>query len=93
VPKIKDKHNPANWMLEVTSMGAEQRLDIDFAQIYKESTLFFGKTMNLLRSYVPQLQMPRTFIFQLAMLIVHGNNLQPAYGNSFGRIGEVLVTI
>jgi hypothetical protein len=41
VPKIKDKHNPANWMLEVTSMGAEQRLDIDFSQIYKESTLFF----------------------------------------------------
>lgn len=40
VPKIKDTYNPATWMLEVTSMAAEQRLGIDFAQIYKESTLF-----------------------------------------------------
>ena len=49
MPKIKDKHNPANWMLEVTSMGAEQRLDIDFAQIYKESTLFFWKNNELVK--------------------------------------------
>lgn len=41
VAKIKDKYNPATWMLEVSSMGAEQRLSIDFAQIYKESTLFW----------------------------------------------------
>nr|ABR17534.1 unknown [Picea sitchensis] len=43
VPKIEDKHNPATWILEVTSMAAEQRLSIDFAQIYKESTLFLQK--------------------------------------------------
>eukprot|EP01018_Ginkgo_biloba_P031440 Gb_04573 [translate_table: standard] len=40
VPKIKDKFNPATWMLEVTSTAAEQRLGIDFAQVYKESTLY-----------------------------------------------------
>ena len=49
--------------------------------------------MNLLRSYVSPLQMPRTFIFQLTMHKVLGNNSQPAYGNSFEHIGEVLVTI
>ncbi|KAH9288446.1 hypothetical protein KI387_032563 [Taxus chinensis] len=40
VPKIKDKYNPATWMLEVTSIAVEQRLGVDFAQVYKESTLY-----------------------------------------------------
>ncbi|XP_021291929.1 pleiotropic drug resistance protein 3-like [Herrania umbratica] len=40
VPKIKDNYNPATWMLEVTSKSAEAGMDIDFAQIYKGSTLY-----------------------------------------------------
>lgn len=48
VPKIKDKYNPAAWMLEVTSMAAEQRLGINFGQIYKESTLF-GQNNELVK--------------------------------------------
>ncbi|XP_023641554.1 ABC transporter G family member 29 [Capsella rubella] len=39
VPKIKDKYNPATWMLEVSSMAAEAKLDIDFAEHYKTSSL------------------------------------------------------
>jgi hypothetical protein len=39
VPKIKDSYNPATWMLEVTSASAEAELGLDFAQIYKESSL------------------------------------------------------
>ncbi|KAK2973178.1 hypothetical protein RJ640_009808 [Escallonia rubra] len=39
VPKIRDKHNPAAWMLEVTSISAEADLGIDFAEIYKSSAL------------------------------------------------------
>ncbi|XP_057870080.2 ABC transporter G family member 35 [Cryptomeria japonica] len=39
VPKIRDKYNPATWMLEVTSVAVEQQLGIDFAQIYRESSL------------------------------------------------------
>ncbi|GLJ52513.1 hypothetical protein SUGI_1117700 [Cryptomeria japonica] len=39
VPKLRDRHNPATWMLEVTSMTVEQQLGIDFAQIYRESSL------------------------------------------------------
>ncbi|KAI5579409.1 hypothetical protein BDE02_08G087600 [Populus trichocarpa] len=40
VPKIEDKYNPATWMLEVTSRSAEAELGVDFAQIYRESTLY-----------------------------------------------------
>ncbi|XP_047160800.1 ABC transporter G family member 36-like isoform X1 [Vigna umbellata] len=40
VPKIKDKYNPATWMLEVSSMAAEVRLGMDFAEYYKTSSLY-----------------------------------------------------
>ncbi|KAF9674338.1 hypothetical protein SADUNF_Sadunf10G0116900 [Salix dunnii] len=40
VPKIKDNYNPATWMLEVTSTSMESKLELDFAQLYKESTMY-----------------------------------------------------
>ncbi|KAK2421834.1 NADP-dependent malic enzyme [Trifolium repens] len=40
VPKIKDMYNPATWMLEVSSVAAEVRLGMDFAEYYKQSDLF-----------------------------------------------------
>ncbi|CAL5195539.1 unnamed protein product [Lathyrus oleraceus] len=40
VPKIKDMYNPATWMLEVSSIAAEVRLGMDFAEYYKSSALF-----------------------------------------------------
>ncbi|KAK9030821.1 hypothetical protein V6N11_032231 [Hibiscus sabdariffa] len=40
VPRIKDKYNPATWMLEVSSIAAEARLGIDFAEHYKSSSLY-----------------------------------------------------
>ncbi|XP_057725255.1 ABC transporter G family member 29-like isoform X1 [Arachis stenosperma] len=40
VPKIKDKYNPATWMLEVSSIAAEVRLRVDFAEYYKSSSLY-----------------------------------------------------
>ncbi|KAG0455937.1 hypothetical protein HPP92_023725 [Vanilla planifolia] len=39
VPKIKEKYNPATWMLEVSSVAAELRLGMDFAECYKSSAL------------------------------------------------------
>ncbi|GJZ10573.1 ribonuclease H-like domain-containing protein [Tanacetum coccineum] len=39
VPKIPEKDNPATWMLEVSSGAAELRLDVDFAEIFSNSTL------------------------------------------------------
>lgn len=39
VPKIRPGYNPAAWMLEVTSPSEESRLGVDFADIYRGSTL------------------------------------------------------
>ncbi|KAL8153334.1 hypothetical protein V2J09_011094 [Rumex salicifolius] len=39
VPKIKEKYNPATWMLEVSSIAAEFRLGMDFSDHYKSSSL------------------------------------------------------
>jgi hypothetical protein len=40
VPKIKDGYNPATWMLEVTAPTVEDQLDVDFAEIYVNSSLY-----------------------------------------------------
>ena len=40
VPKIKDNYNTSTWMLEVTSGSTQVELGVDFAQIYRESTLY-----------------------------------------------------
>ncbi|KAF7806336.1 ABC transporter G family member 32 [Senna tora] len=40
VPKIKTGYNPATWMLEVTSSEEENRLGVDFAEIYQRSSLY-----------------------------------------------------
>ncbi|XP_057870079.1 ABC transporter G family member 36 isoform X2 [Cryptomeria japonica] len=53
VARIKDKCNPATWMLEISSASAEQRLGIDFAEIYMKSSLH---EHNL--ELVKQLSMP-----------------------------------
>ncbi|KAG6408667.1 hypothetical protein SASPL_131685 [Salvia splendens] len=39
VEKIRDNYNPAAWMLEVTSTSSEAELGLDFAEIYKKSSL------------------------------------------------------
>lgn len=40
VPKIQKNCNPATWMLDITCKSAEEKLGIDFAQVYKDSTLY-----------------------------------------------------
>ncbi|GKA02799.1 ABC transporter G family member 32 isoform X2 [Tanacetum coccineum] len=54
VRKIKAGHNPATWMLEVTSQVEEARLGVDFAEVYRQSKLF---TRN--RDLVERLKKPR----------------------------------
>ncbi|XP_059635000.1 ABC transporter G family member 32 [Cornus florida] len=39
VPKIRSGYNPAAWMLDVTSSAEENRLGVDFAEIYRRSNL------------------------------------------------------
>lgn len=40
VPKIKEKYNPATWMLEASSIATESRLGMDFAEYYRTTDLF-----------------------------------------------------
>ncbi|KAG0620558.1 hypothetical protein M758_4G225500 [Ceratodon purpureus] len=40
VPKIKEGFNPATWMLEATSPAVESQLQVDFSDVYKQSSLF-----------------------------------------------------
>ncbi|KAK7284890.1 hypothetical protein RJT34_19644 [Clitoria ternatea] len=40
VPKIKDGYNPATWMLDISSPSIEAQQDVDFAEIYANSTLY-----------------------------------------------------
>ncbi|KAL6615974.1 hypothetical protein ACP70R_038244 [Stipagrostis hirtigluma subsp. patula] len=40
VPKIKERCNPATWMLDVSSAATEVRLKIDFAEHYKSSAMY-----------------------------------------------------
>ncbi|KAL9251841.1 ABC transporter G family member 42-like protein [Drosera capensis] len=55
VPKIREKYNPAAWMLEVSSSAAEARLGADFAEHYKSSFLHEqNKTMVAKLSVPPE---------------------------------------
>nr|XP_043623411.1 ABC transporter G family member 32 [Erigeron canadensis] len=54
VRKIKAGHNPATWMLEVTSQTEEARLGVDFAEVYRQSKLFIRN-----RDLVERLKKPR----------------------------------
>ncbi|OQU78700.1 hypothetical protein SORBI_3008G033700 [Sorghum bicolor] len=47
VPKIKDNYNPSTWMLEVTSTSVEAQLGVDFAQVYKESSMYKNDEQGL----------------------------------------------
>ncbi|GKV37528.1 hypothetical protein SLEP1_g45550 [Rubroshorea leprosula] len=40
VPKIKEGYNPATWMLEVSAPAVEAQLNIDFAELYANSSLY-----------------------------------------------------
>ena len=40
VPKIKEGFNPATWMLDATSAAVELQLQVDFSDVYRQSSLF-----------------------------------------------------
>ncbi|XBH91319.1 hypothetical protein VPH35_082741 [Triticum aestivum] len=53
VPRIKEKYNPSTWMLEVTSTSMEVQLGADFAQMYRESSMWKDKDMVVKRLSTP----------------------------------------
>ena len=47
VPKLQGGINPATWMLEISTVSAEERLGQDFSDIYAQSDLFrFAKAVH-----------------------------------------------
>ncbi|XP_068663114.1 pleiotropic drug resistance protein 3-like [Aristolochia californica] len=56
IPKIKDNYNPGAWMLEVTTISMENQLGIDFAGVYRASSLFKdnGEMVNQLTMPPPR---------------------------------------
>ncbi|EPS69014.1 hypothetical protein M569_05753, partial [Genlisea aurea] len=54
IPKIKDGHNPATWMLEVTTTARELALGIDFAEHYKKSELYRRNKAEIKELSVPR---------------------------------------
>ncbi|KAL2234771.1 UNVERIFIED_CONTAM: ABC transporter G family member 36 [Sesamum indicum] len=53
VPRIKEKYNPATWMLEASSGATEARLGLDFAEHYKSTSLY-----QRTKALVKELSMP-----------------------------------
>ncbi|KAM0834135.1 hypothetical protein ACQ4PT_063809 [Festuca glaucescens] len=53
VPRIKDNYNPSTWMLEVTSTSMEVQLGVDFAQMYRESSMCKDKDILVKRLSIP----------------------------------------
>ncbi|KAL0907286.1 hypothetical protein M5K25_021686 [Dendrobium thyrsiflorum] len=54
VPKIKDNYNPATWMLEVTSAVVEEKLGIDFAHLYIDSSPYWDNKRLVEQLIIPQ---------------------------------------
>ncbi|XP_074276933.1 ABC transporter G family member 39-like isoform X2 [Silene latifolia] len=54
VPKIKEGQNPATWMLDITSPQMEAEINVDFAEIYTNSS-FYIKNQEI----VDELSIPR----------------------------------
>ncbi|KAF7050978.1 hypothetical protein CFC21_059267 [Triticum aestivum] len=42
VPIIKEGQNPAAWMLDITSQSTEYTIGVDYAQIYRNSSLYIN---------------------------------------------------
>ncbi|CAK9227174.1 unnamed protein product [Sphagnum troendelagicum] len=54
VTKMKEGYNPATWVLEVSSITMEQQIGVDFAQVYKSSSLYQRN-----KALVKELSVPR----------------------------------
>ncbi|XP_010473961.1 PREDICTED: ABC transporter G family member 31-like [Camelina sativa] len=53
VPAISSGYNPATWMLEVTTPALEEKYNMEFADLYKNSDQFRGVETNIKQLSVP----------------------------------------
>ena len=71
VPKLRAGVNPATWMLEISTPAAEQRLNLDFAEAYRNSKLYRRVVHGF--AYVQSVFLhPMTPPAQLALSLTHG---------------------
>ncbi|KAJ8767846.1 hypothetical protein K2173_020786 [Erythroxylum novogranatense] len=54
IPQMKEGHNPATWMLEISSPMVEAQLDIDFTEIYVHSDLYRRNEQLIKELSIPQ---------------------------------------
>ncbi|KAL0380472.1 UNVERIFIED_CONTAM: ABC transporter G family member 42 [Sesamum angustifolium] len=92
VPRIKEKYNPATWMLEASSVATEARLGLDFAEYYKSTSLYQRNKV-----LVEELSIPAPGAKNLCFSTQYS---QPTWGqfksclwNNGGLTGEVLTII
>ena len=67
VPKLQEGISPATWMLDISTVSAEERLGRDFADIFNESELFRSAAFACAdrRSIVPYVQFKLDHPFQM----------------------------
>ncbi|BDA47821.1 probable pleiotropic drug resistance protein 1 [Coccomyxa sp. Obi] len=78
VPRITEGANPATWMLEVTAMASEDKLGMDFADVYANSGLAKSNEDLVTQLQVPapdsqplrfEARFPRSFLQQFMIII------------------------
>ncbi|EIE18194.1 putative pleiotropic drug resistance protein 3 [Coccomyxa subellipsoidea C-169] len=78
VPRIEDGINPATWMLEVTAMASEDKLGVDFADLYANSGVARSNDELVTQLQVPapdsqplrfDKRYPRSFLEQFLIII------------------------
>lgn len=74
VSPIPDGYNPATWMLEVTTPAAEERIGVDFANIYVKSEQFRLTNVNICNRFFIYCPFPliELFIIMFPMLSALG---------------------
>ncbi|XP_057859925.2 ABC transporter G family member 42 isoform X2 [Cryptomeria japonica] len=92
VTKIKEKYNPATWMLEASSISSEVRLGIDFAEHYRNSSLYkyVCRTKHWCKSSVLHPHKQRNFTFQPSILSHPLDNSSLVCGSNGGLTGVAL---
>ncbi|KAK3028090.1 hypothetical protein RJ639_039381 [Escallonia herrerae] len=71
MPKIRHGYNPATWMLEVTSTTEENRLGVDFAEVYRRSNLHHDTQQDIFNA------MGSMYIAVLFVGVTNGTAVQP----------------
>ncbi|PWA38773.1 ARID DNA-binding domain-containing protein [Artemisia annua] len=87
VPKIRKGHNPATWVLDVTSSSAETQLNVDYAQIYANSTLY-EDNQELIRELSAPPSGSKDLFFKPSTHNHLSYNARLVCGNNIGHIGR-----